>query len=405
MVYLSRYFFPTALLLTSITFFATDIYLPSFPAIQEEFQSSKSAVQWSLSLYLAGWALSQLFYGPLSDKIGRRRVILGSLGFGLLGTLISLFAPSISTLILGRTLQGLGLGGSSVMFRAVLRDAYSGDRLAHYGSIGTIATAIFMAMAPDLGGYIQHFLGWRFCFLFLVVYIIGVWVAVWHFIPETNQHLNPMALQKKTLLDNYLHLLKNRIFLGYTLVSSLVLGGLSIYLTASPFLFERVLQLDPVQYGRLAWIIGGGFGIGGICNILLVKKIGRHRSLVVGISAIFLSGLLMLTLSLFGYLNTFVIMLPMGIFSLGAAVSFANSFAGAFQPFPKIAGSAGALYGSIQVFGGSLASGLMSLLQEQTQKPLAILLTIMGFCAYFAQYWAFSFAKKHQPHENLSGKK
>ena len=254
-----------------------------------------------------------------------------------------------------------------------------------------------MAMAPDLGGYIQHFFGWRFCFLFLVLYITGLFFAVWRFIPETNQHLNPIALQKKVLFYNYFHLLKNPIFLGYAIIASLVLGGLSAYLTASPFLFEKILKFTPVQYGRLAWIIGGGFGRGGICNILLVRRIGRHRSLVVGIAVIFLSGLLMLSLSLLGYLNPFAIMLPMGIFSLGAAVSFANSFAGAFLPFAKIAGSAGALYGCIQVLGGSLASGLMSAVRENTQTPLAILLTVVGICSYFAQVWAFSFAQKHSP--------
>lgn len=395
MIFRSPFFFFTILLLASVGFFATDVYLPSFPAIQAEFQSSKSSVQLSLSLYLMGWALSQLFYGPLSDQIGRRKVVFLSLILGLFGTFVCLVSPNIFFLVLGRILQGLGLGGSSVLFRVILRDAYSGDELAHYGSFIAISTAVFMSMAPAFGGYIQHFLGWRFSFLFLILYIGGLFWAVWRFLPETNQHLNPSALQRKVLLGNYFHLITNPLFLGYAIVSSLVLGGLSAYLTASPFLLEKTLKLTPVQYGWLAWIIGGGFGLGGLCNLFLVKKMGRHRSLLVGIGAILASGLLMLFLALLGFFNLLVIMLPMAIFSLGASISFSNAFAAAFQPFAKIAGSAGALYGCLQVLGGSLASGLMSALQEETQMPLALFLTLVGIFSYLSQYWVFSHAKKH----------
>lgn len=394
MAHKNPFFFPSILALSSISFFATDIYLPSFPAIQSDFQTLKSSVQLSFSLYLATWSLSQLFYGPFSDKIGRRKVVIGSLSFGFIGTLVCLFAPNITMLILGRILQGLGLGGSFVLFRSILRDSYSGDTLAHYASFIGVATAIFMAVAPSIGGYIQDFLGWRACFLFIALYTLGLLLAVLRFVPETNQHINPDAMKKKILLGNYFHLLKNPLFLGYALCSCLAFGGFSAYLTASPFLFEQVLKLSPVQYGWLAWIFGAGFGVGGLFNVLLVKKMGRHRSLVVGIVLVFLSGVLMLILSLFGFLSVWAIMIPMGIFALGAAPCFANSFAGAFQPFGKMAGAAGALFGCLQALGGSLTSALMSQLKESSQTPLAIVIIVVGISCYFAQYWVFSYAKK-----------
>lgn len=389
-------FLPTVLLLMIIASFATDIYLPSFPSIQASFHTLKHWVQLSLSLYLLGSAFSQLFYGPLSDQIGRKKTAQYGLTFSLIGTLLCLFSPNIVFLIIGRIFQGMGLGAGSALGRAIMRDSYSGDALARFGAFIAIGSAIFTAIAPTIGGYVQHYMGWRINFLLILIFTILGLLLICFRLPETNPSLNPIATKPKVILQTYFHLLKSPIFMGYSLCSSLAFGGLAAYFTSSPFLFQRILRLSPVQYGWLAIVIGAGFGLGGVLNAILIKAFGRHRILVVGIAIVLSSGILMLALGLNGYLNTLVIILPMGLFTFGAAMMFSNSFAGAFQPFGHIAGSAGALYGCIQLLGGSATSTLIATLNEINQIPLALVLISISLCGYICQLVAFSYAVKEK---------
>ncbi len=389
-------FFPTVLVLMNIGSVATDIYLPSFPSIEVALHTPRSWVQLSLSLYLLALALSQLFYGPLSDKIGRRKIAQLGLMVSLFGTVLCMCSLDMFFLILGRILQGMGLGAGTALGRAIMRDVYSGDALARFGGMMAVGTSIFMAIAPAVGGYVQHYMGWRINFLLILIFtIIGV-ISIQFWLPETNRELNPAATKPKVILQTYLHLLKSPIFIGYSLCSSLAFGGLAAYFTSSPFLFQTIIGLSPVQYGWLALVTGAGLCLGGVLNAILIKLFGRHRILVVGIATVFFSGALMLGLGLSGYLNTMVIMLPMGFFTLGGAMMFSNSFAGAFQPFGKIAGFAGALYGCIQLLGGSAASTLIATIHETNQIPLALILISIGICGYFFQLLAFSYAVKHK---------
>ncbi len=392
-----RTFFPTVLLLSTLGFVATDIYLPSFPSIQGTFSTTKSAVQLSLSLFLLSLSFSQLIYGPLSDQLGRKKIALSGLAFSLLGTLLCLFSWSISSLIVGRFLQGFGMGAGNALARAIQRDVYSGDGLAHFGSLTAIGSASLMAAAPTLGGYIQHFLGWRATFIFLLLYTLYGLLSVWFWLPETNKHPNPSALQRKVFFGHYLHLMKNPIFLGYSGCASLSFAGFSAYFASSPFLFETLLGLTPVEYGWLALLFAAGLGIGAYFNIFFLKLYGRHRMLVVGIVVLCFSGALMLSLGLLGIMNVWSIILPIALYTFGAAMTLANSFAGAFHPFAQIAGFAGALYGCLQILGGVIGSTAVAMIREVNQIPLSIILLCIGIGAYFLQWLAFRYSVTHPP--------
>lgn len=389
-------FFPAVLFLATIGFVATDIYLPSFPSIQKELHTQRALVKLTLSLYLLGFAAAQLISGPYSERFGRKKMVIIGLSISLLGTLICFFSAHIHLLILGRVVQGIGLGFGSTLWRAILRDVFSGDDLAHFSSFISVGTAALMAMAPTLGGYIQYFLGWRTNFMVILIYTILGLVLVFLWLSETHQEQNHDSTKWRVVIQNYLHLLKNPIFMGYSLCVSLSFGGLSAYFASSPFLFQEVMGLNSRSYGLLAFFIGAGLCVGGFLNAFLVRLWGRHHTLLLGIFFVFFSGAIMLFFGLLGILNTLVVMLPMGVFTLGGAMVFANAFANAFQPFGKIAGFAGALYGSFQFLGGALLSALMSLLRERNQIPLAGILIAVGISCYLLQRVAFSCAMKQK---------
>jgi MFS transporter, DHA1 family, 2-module integral membrane pump EmrD len=390
----SRTFFLTVLMLSSIGLVATDLHLPSLPFIERDLVTTKSMAKLSLALYLLSFSLSQLFYGPLSDRIGRRKTALLGLTLSLFGSLTCIFCWNISSLILGRFIQGLGLGVGSTSARSIRRDVHSGDDLAHFGSYIIIGTSILFAIAPALGGWIQHYMGWRITFLFMLIYTLFSMLCVWLWLPETHRALNLSATKYKSLIHHYSTLLTSPVFIGYSLCSSLAFGGLTAYLASSPFLFENILGLTSIEYGRLGLVIAAGLGLGGYFNKISIKSLGRDRMLLIGITLIFLSGLLMFFLALFSLINTFAIIVPMLTYSFGAGVTFTNAFAGAFHPFSKIAGFAGALFGCMQILGGAIASGLMTVINEKDQTPLSIILIVVGIAAYLCQRVAFRFSTK-----------
>ncbi len=387
-------FFPGVIMLSTVGFFATDAYIPSFPYIVIDLATTKSLVQLTLSFYFLSFALSQIYYGPLSEKYGRRKIAVFGILFSLVGNFVCIFAPDITTLIIGRFLQGLAFGAGSTVFRAILRDAYSGKELAFYGSFIAIGTAFMMAIAPAIGGYIQHYFNWRINFVAALIYSLITLVWIWKWLPETNAHFNPDAMKIKTFIGNYLHILKNPIFIGYSFCSWLALAGIEAFYAVSPFLLEDVVGLTPIQFGWLAFITGGGIGIGGVLNSFLVKVIGRHRMLLIGIALVVLSGVIMLLFGYLGYLNTYVVMGPILIYMIGSAPIFAGAFAGAFQPFAKMAGFAGALYSGFQMLGGAIVTAIVSGFHTQNQIPLGYILLILGILAYFAQVVAFRYSKK-----------
>lgn len=375
---LTRAIFVVIIMFTSLAQVAADMYTPSLPYIAKSLGTNSNAMQLTMSIYMLGFSLSHLYYGPLSDRIGRKPPILNGIILCMLGSLFCFLAPSGNVIIIGRFIQGMGMGACSSVGRPLLRDYVSGGQLAKLGSHLGMINVFVVASAPALGGYIQHYLGWRANFIVLFLYSGLTLYLLWKMLPETNHHLNPQATQLKPMLANYRIVLASKTFIGYTLCSCFAYAGLIAYMTVAPFLMQSVVGLSPVEFGWLSFLIACSFFLSTFINARWVLKWGIAAMVLAGSILIFLSGLLMLCLGTAGFLNTWVIMLPVAILSLGVGFTFANAFAGAFHPFPTMSGSAGALYGFIQVLGASVASALMATLHASTQIPLAIMLTLLG---------------------------
>lgn len=378
----SLLFFTFLLLLSCMGQLASDIYLPAMPAIKMSFNTSAHFVQLSLSLFMFGYAFSHLIYGPISDGVGRKNPLLVGTFICIIGTVICQFAHNINLFILGRFLQGAGAGASATLFRSILRDIYSGDKLAKIGSILAISRVIILASAPLMGGYILHFFGWRACFTFILIFISICFLAAVFILKETNRYKERGHLRLNQIMKNSKMLLTNGIFMGNSFCVLLAFGGILAWLTSLPFLLQNVVGLTPVQFGWVSAIAGLFFIIGGLVNALLVERKGLYYMLKVGLLIMAIGSLVMLGFGMTGHINAWVIMIPVIIYIIGSSMIFANAYAGAFHPFPKIAGTAGAIFGFLQILGGALSSALMSFMKTYNQVPLAIVLLASAIIAY-----------------------
>lgn len=371
------------LLLASLGQVASDLYLPSLPAISNALAAHVNLVQLSVSLYMYGFAISPLLYGPISDGVGRKLPLLIGLIILLLGSIICLSTDSITWLIVGRFLQGLGAGSGVALSRAILRDVFAktGAQLARFASYLVVGNISIMASAPLLGGYIQQFLGWRANFAFLTIYAIATLLVVIFGLPETNQYQDLKHLKPKQLFLNTKTLLTNRHFICFSIILFMTYAGILAWLTSAPILLQKELNFSAIDFGWIAFAIGGCYAIGGLLNAKLVSWISIDNMLFIGIICMLVAGLMMLILNFVYIFNAYVLLLPIAVFIFGTSMVFANSFAKAMTPFAKIAGIAGSLFGFMQTLGGAIASSIIAVAHTTTQLPLAIVLTVVSLLA------------------------
>lgn len=378
------------LLLMALMQMSIDQYIPSLPAITKAFRASESSIQLTLTLFLLGLSVSPVFYGPWSDRIGRKPPLLFGVGLSILGSLCCFLAPNVGLLWLGRFLQGFGIGCCNSVGRSLVRDLFTDRLLAKVGSYVGVVSIVIMASSPLLGGVIQESFGWRANFLFLFVFGCLVWLLVACCLPETNQNLNPHATKWRVMASSYAMLLSCQQFLGYTLCACFAFAGLVAYLTIAPFLFQDFLDFSPIQFGRLTFYIAGAICFSGLVNSQLVMRKGIVFMVGVGVVLMTLGGLSMLILAQIGVFHVWGIMIPMTLFSMGAGFTFINAFAGAFHPFPHMAGTVGALYASLQDLSAALVSGAIAGLRAYGHTSLAGFLFVMGFASLVTWYYSLS---------------
>lgn len=361
----------------------SDIYAPSLPAIALDFNTDINLAQWSMAIFMLGLGSMQLFYGPLSEGIGRRKTVIIGLIILLLGSLISLFAKNIYILIMGRFIQGCGAAACASIWRAIFRDSFEGEQLAKYGSYLAVIIAFIVPAAPTLGGYLQNYFGWRSSFVFLVIFTITVLLITLSILKETNKHIDKNKLKFSFIAPTFWNLLSSPIFMGYSLCVFICYGAFFAWFTAGPVLLIHVVGISPVAFGWISFLgVGSAMLISGFVNGRLVEKLGMPFMLRLGWSIMFTAGLLMLILKYFFGINTFTIAIPMLIFMFGVTFIWPSAFASAFSPFGKIAGYAGALYGAMQISGGAVIGGLVSYLPDKDQIPLALIFMLSAVAAW-----------------------
>lgn len=356
---------------------ALNIFLPSMPGLAQQFEVEYGTVQLTLTLYLIGLSLAQLVYGPLSDRHGRRPVLLWGLALFLLGSLICTLAPSIEVLMLGRMLQAIGGCAGLVLGRAIVRDLYDRDRSAAMIGYVTMAMTLAPMLAPALGGYLDIWLGWRssFAFCSLAGAAVMLWVVL--VLPET---LAPGGGGEgfSGLLRGYRDLLRSPTFCGYAFQTAFTSGMFFAFIAGAPFVVVTVLGLPPSSYGLWFVVVSAGYLAGNFLTGRFSVRFGVDRMIAAGATIALLGIAAQAVIGWFGLLSLPAIFLPMAIVALSNGLTLPNGTAGAVSVNPRAAGAAAGLSGALQMLTGAAAAVLVGYGQDLDPSQYPMIWTMMG---------------------------
>lgn len=353
---------------------ATSIYLPSMPSMTDALHTDGATMQLTLSAYLVGFAVSQLVYGPLSDRYGRRPVLFAGLVLYVATSAVCALAGTIDELIVGRLFQSMGACAGPVVGRAVVRDLYDGKKAAKVlGYVGFVL-AVSPAFAPVLGAHLHGWFGWRANFVFVALFGAAIGVIMWRKLGETHQPDPQSGLGLGRMAASYATLWRSPTFLAYTLNLSLAFTALFVYISESPFVFIDMLGTSERAYG---WYTLAGVGAFATTSLMAGRFAGRVTivpAVRVGTAVMAVGGLSMAALALSGIFNIAAILGPMMVLAAGIGIVLPYGMAGAMSAHPRIAGAASALFGLAQFGLAAIGTVVIGVVRDGTQVPMAVVM-------------------------------
>ena len=323
----------------------TDLYLPALPALTQGFGAPMSQAQLTLTALLLAFGLSQLVWGPLSDRFGRRPVLIVGMGAYVLASIGCTVATSMEQLIIWRTVQGAAMGAGVMCARAIVRDLYNPTEGARAMSKGLSGLGVIAFISPPLGGLLSDAFGWRMALLVLAVFgAAALALIVWRF-DETLPAKNPRALQPGTLLRTWALIVRHPTFWAYAVLTAASYGGLFTFLAASSFVFIQVLGMGKTAYGLLMSTVSLAYIAGTFVCRRLLPRLGVRRTVRLAAALTLTGGTLVGVLPLLGVHSVWAIVLPFYLFMIAHGVHQPCGQSGAVGPFPQAAGAASALSG------------------------------------------------------------
>ena len=339
----------TLALLMGIQPITTDLYLPALPGLTQELGASMAQAQLTLTALLLAFGVSQLFWGPLSDRFGRRPVLLVGMVAYVVASIGSAFSPTMDMLIIWRTLQGVAMGAAVMCARAIVRDLYAPAQGASVMSKGLSGLGVIACLSAPLGGVLTAWFNWHAALLALSVFgAFSLGLIALRF-QETVPRKNPKALQLHTLLHTWLGIVRNPTFLAFTALTTCAYSGLFTFLASSSFVFIQVLGLSTTQFGLIMFANSFVYLLSTFLCRRLLLRMGVRRTVAVGGALSLSGGAVMVVLALGGVQSAWAIELPFCLCMLGHGIHNPCGQSGAVGPFPQAAGAASALNGFISM--------------------------------------------------------
>jgi DHA1 family bicyclomycin/chloramphenicol resistance-like MFS transporter len=357
--------------LTGLTALSIDMSLPSLPTLMAAFGTSADRAALTLSAFLIGYSLSQLFYGPMADRFGRRPPLLVGLALFTAGGIGCTFAGSIGELIAWRLVQGVGACAGPIIARAVVRDVYDRSRRVQVLSYLTVVMSVAPLLAPVIGGYLLT-LHWRAIFGLLALIGAAVLATTWRGLPESIPTRNRYATRPAELLRNLLDFSSRLVCIGFALLVCFVFCGLFSYISASPFVFIEVFGVRSDHFGYLFGLSAFALMTGALINTRLVPRVVPGTILKLGVGLMLLGGAAILLCTALRIGGVAGIVGPMLVYVVGMALVMPNAIAAAMEPVPHMAGFASSLIGCLQTAGGGMLGYLLGRLYDRSAVPMAV---------------------------------
>jgi DHA1 family bicyclomycin/chloramphenicol resistance-like MFS transporter len=375
-------------MLTGLGPLSMDMYLPSLPDIARVLQAPTARVQLTISSYLIGFAVGQVIYGPLSDRYGRRPVLLGALILYATATLVCAATQSIDTLIAARFVQAIGGSGSIVLARAMVRDLYSGVRAGRELSLMGSIMGFAPIMAPMIGGILQTAFGWRASFILLGGIAVIALIVVGRLLPETLHRRASEPLSLSFLLRNYGAVLRHRGFLAYLGIITVTYAGLFAWVAGGSVVLQGVYGLSAFAFGFTFAIGAAGYVVGTMIAARRVLRLGLDRTIGLGVVLVAAGGLAVAAVVAAGIPNAVWLVAAMALYLAGLGLSMPQAMAGALTPFPDRAGTASSLMGFVQQTVAAIVAAVVGAYLGRSAWPVAGVVAVMGCLAFLL--WAFT---------------
>jgi DHA1 family bicyclomycin/chloramphenicol resistance-like MFS transporter len=357
---------------------STNIYSPSLPAMVEFFDTDPASVWMTISVYLLAFAFAQLVYGPLSDRFGRRKVLMYGLVVYVIATVAGAMSTSIEALIVTRAFQGIGACAGPVIGRAIVRDLFGREEAVKVMAYVGIAIGTAPAMAPVLGGYLEDWYGWQASFAVIALFGVVMLLLTWSRLPETNVHARWNRERGGTgMLRSYARLLRNRTYIGYICTGSLVFGGLFAFMAGVPFVVIDRLGYSATEFGLFSAIPIAGYVAGSIVVTRVTGWLGLDRMMPVGVGMVCIAAATLAALNIGADPTVATLFGPVAGLAFGMAFLFPSTLSGAISIYPEIAGAGSALYGFLQMTMSFTAIQLLGAVNDGTHLPMVLVASIM----------------------------
>jgi DHA1 family bicyclomycin/chloramphenicol resistance-like MFS transporter len=367
--------------LTGLTALSIDMSLPAMPQLQETFRAGVSSVQLTLSIFLAGYALGQMVCGPLSDRWGRRPVLMAGLALFTVAGFVCAGSTSLPMLVAARFVQGMGASVGPVVARAVVRDRFDSRRAASVLSQMTQVMIVAPLLAPTLGGYLLVHLGWPAIFVVLGASGALMCLLCWRFLPETGgAGREGRDVGAATLRGGLREVLRQRAGLRHALTTCFAYAGMFAYVGSSPFVLMDGFGVAEQNFGYFFALTAAALLVSATLNRSLLKR--DTSSLLIlrrGVLVIFAAGAALALAAWFGVGGLAGVLVPMMAYMFGQGLVMPNATAAAMAPHGQSAGVISSVMGALQTAGGALAGYLVGAFYDHTSLSLGV--TVAAFAS------------------------
>lgn len=389
----SREFSLLMALLMSIVSFSIDATLPALGHIGRTFGVVEANhIQWIITSIFAGMTIGQLIAGPLSDAIGRKRILFAGIAIYFIGSLLCYLTTHFELFLLGRFIQGLGVSGPYIAAISVVRDKYSGAQMAKVMSIIMMVFMVAPAIAPSIGQIIMSLAGWQAIFLVYILYAlaVGSWIALR--LDETLDPSNRIPMKLKAFEHGFLEVIRNRTTMNYLLCTGLCFGGFIAYLGSSQQIFMQQFGQSGTEFSLWFALLAGMMGIASFVNSRIVARFGMRTVSITAMTLITLISLLFLIVQLSGVqISLWIFMIYAMILFFSFGVMFGNLNAIAMEPMGHVAGMASAIIGASSSILSLALATLIGQLYNNTLVPLTtgffILCALSAWIMYREMKW------------------